>query len=111
MAYFIISKLKLDAKYCRVNEIKKLLRRRAYDVMLLKSKLDKHGDNWRAVPMMVPQPKGKPEQKRRGPKPKSKQIASNVTAEVQDVAPRKPRKQRVKPQPNTHQMQSQHIST
>ncbi|XP_017955260.1 uncharacterized protein LOC108650579 [Drosophila navojoa] len=85
----------------RVNEIKKLLRRRAYEVMLLKRKLDKHGDNWRSMPIVVPKPKGKPEQKRRGPKPKSKSSASNAAAEVQDPAFRKPRKQRMKPQSNS----------
>lgn len=79
--------------------------------MLLKNKLDKHGDNWRSIPMVVPQPKGKPEQKRRGPKPKSKQVASNAAAEVQDTAPRKPRKQRMKPQSNSIQIQAQQLST
>ncbi|EDW19792.1 uncharacterized protein LOC6583651 [Drosophila mojavensis] len=91
----------------RVNEIKKLLRRRTYDVMLLKNKLDKHGDNWRSIPMMVPQPKGKPEQKRRGPKPKSKHVVSNAAAEVKDPTPRKPRKQRMKPQSNNLQIRTQ----
>ncbi|KAH8410744.1 hypothetical protein KR222_002200 [Zaprionus bogoriensis] len=83
----------------RVNGIKKILRRRTYDVELLKRRLDKHGDNWRSVPMVAPQPKGKPEQKRRGPKPKNKQAAADPTAETpQQTAPRKPRKQRAKKQ-------------
>ncbi|ALC44154.1 CG32202, partial [Drosophila busckii] len=81
----------------RVNGIKKLLRRRTYDVELLKRRLDRHGDNWRAVPMVAPQPKGKPEQKRRGPKPKSKQTSEEAgTAYAQHTEVRKPRKQRVK---------------
>ncbi|KAM8708596.1 hypothetical protein ACLKA7_015549 [Drosophila subpalustris] len=82
----------------RVNGIKKLLRRRTYDVELLKRRLDKHGDNWRSVPMVAPQPKGKPEQKRRGPKPKNKQIITDGTHEQQQTATRKPRKQREKKQ-------------
>lgn len=84
----------------RVNGIKKLLRRRTYDVELLKRRLDKHGDNWRSVPMVAPQPKGKPEQKRRGPKPKNKQANTDGTQEAQQTGqqPRKPRKQRTKKQ-------------
>lgn len=82
----------------RVNGIKKLLRRRTFDVELLKKRLDKHGDNWRAVPMVAPQPKGKPEQKRRGPKPKNKQASTETTAETPQTDARKQRKQRVKKQ-------------
>ncbi|XP_034111471.1 uncharacterized protein LOC117572624 [Drosophila albomicans] len=84
----------------RVNGIKKILRRRTYDVELLKRRLDKHGDNWRSVPMVPPQPKGKPEQKRRGPKPKNKQPNADGTheSEAQQMLGRKPRKQRVKKQ-------------
>ncbi|KAH8371554.1 hypothetical protein KR093_007966 [Drosophila rubida] len=85
----------------RVNGIKKILRRRTYDVELLKRRLDKHGDNWRSVPMVAPQPKGKPEQKRRGPKPKNKQANPDGTQDgggPQQIAGRKPRKQRVKKQ-------------
>ncbi|XP_034482276.1 TCF3 fusion partner homolog [Drosophila innubila] len=82
----------------RVNGIKKLLRRRTYDVELLKRRLDKHGDNWRSVPMVAPQPKGKPEQKRRGPKPKNKQANTDGTNEAQQTVTRKPRKQRAKKQ-------------
>ncbi|KAH8261061.1 hypothetical protein KR044_002814, partial [Drosophila immigrans] len=82
----------------RVNGIKKILRRRTYDVELLKRRLDKHGDNWRSVPMVAQQPKGKPEQKRRGPKPKNKQPNVDAAQDggAQQIAGRKPRKQRVK---------------
>ncbi|XP_064548536.1 TCF3 fusion partner homolog [Drosophila montana] len=98
----------------RVNGIKKILRRRTHDLVLLKKKLDKHGDDWRSIPMMGPQPKGKPEQKRRGPKPKSKQTMTDVTSETTC----KPRKQRVKKQPSDanattahHAIQLQQLST
>ncbi|XP_017109761.1 TCF3 fusion partner homolog [Drosophila bipectinata] len=82
----------------RVNGIKKIIRRRDYDVKLLKKRLDKHGDNWRSVPMEAPHPKGKTEQKRRGPKPKNKQpIDGEATAPGSTIpAAKKPRKQRVK---------------
>lgn len=65
---------------------------------LLKRRLDKHGDNWRSVPIVAPQPKGKPEQKRRGPKPKNKQASTETTSEIPQTDARKPRKQRVKKQ-------------
>ncbi|XP_016982244.1 TCF3 fusion partner homolog [Drosophila rhopaloa] len=88
----------------RVNGIKKIVRRRNHDVELLKKRLDKHGDNWRSVPMVAPHPKGKTEQKRRGPKPKNKQAADGT--EVPGSTPgsnpstaRKPRKQRAKQPP------------
>ncbi|KAI8041411.1 TCF3 fusion partner homolog [Drosophila gunungcola] len=88
----------------RVNGIKKIVRRRNHDVELLKRRLDKHGDNWRSVPMVAPHPKGKTEQKRRGPKPKNKQDTDGTG--VPGSAPgsnpptaRKPRKQRAKQPP------------
>ncbi|XP_022216804.1 uncharacterized protein LOC111070512 [Drosophila obscura] len=96
-------RIQADNERCvmRVNAIKKTLRRRNFDVDMLKRRLDKHGDNWRSVPMVAPHPKGKTEQKRRGPKPKNKQAPDGGTAPTN--ATRKPRKQRAKqpqPQPN-----------
>ncbi|XP_017041565.1 TCF3 fusion partner homolog [Drosophila ficusphila] len=87
----------------RVNGIKKIVRRRNRDVELLKKRLDKHGDNWRSVPMVAQHPKGKTEQKRRGPKPKNKQSADGTSAPGSTPGPnppaaRKPRKQRAKQQ-------------
>ncbi|EDW46533.1 TCF3 fusion partner homolog [Drosophila sechellia] len=88
----------------RVNGIKKIVRRRNHDVELLKRRLDKHGDNWRSVPMVAPHPKGKTEQKRRGPKPKNKQAADETGAPGSEPGPntpaaRKPRKQKAKQPP------------
>ncbi|KAH8315589.1 hypothetical protein KR059_003560 [Drosophila kikkawai] len=91
----------------RVNGIKKIVKRRNHDVELLKKRLDKHGDNWRSVPMVAPHPKGKMEQKRRGPKPKNKAATEGgVGAATPGAGPgtnspavRKPRKQRAKLQP------------
>ncbi|EDV41019.1 uncharacterized protein Dana_GF23636 [Drosophila ananassae] len=82
----------------RVNGIKKIIRRRNHDVELLKKRLDKHGDNWRSLPMEAPHPKGKTEQKRRGPKPKNKQpIDGEATSSgATNPAAKKPRKQKVK---------------
>jgi len=82
--------------------IKKIVRRRNHDVEILKRRLDKHGDDWRSVPMVVPHPKGKTEQKRRGPKPKNKQAADGTGAPGSEPGsnppvPRKPRKQKAKP--------------
>ncbi|EDV98022.1 uncharacterized protein LOC6558575 [Drosophila grimshawi] len=88
----------------RVNCIKKILSRRTYDVELLKKRLDKHGDNWRSVPMVTPQARGKPEQKRRGPKPKSIPNATDLSAEIEHKTFRKSRKERVKKQ---HQQQTE----
>ncbi|KAH8368665.1 hypothetical protein KR084_004293 [Drosophila pseudotakahashii] len=91
----------------RVNGIKKIVRRRNHDVELLKRRLDKHGDDWRSVPMVAPHPKGKTEQKRRGPKPKNKQAADGTGALGASVpgsnpqAARKPRKQKAKQPPTT----------
>ncbi|KAH8286891.1 hypothetical protein KR018_007276 [Drosophila ironensis] len=82
----------------RVNGIKKILRRRNHDVELLKKRLDKHGDNWRSVPMVAPHPKGKTEQKRRGPKPKNKQPGEDSASGTSNNVQKKPRKQRMKPQ-------------
>lgn len=50
------------------------------------------------MPMVAPQPKGKPEQKRRGPKPKNKQASTETISEPPQTDTRKPRKQRVKKQ-------------
>eukprot|EP00099_Drosophila_melanogaster_P027766 NP_730354.2 uncharacterized protein Dmel_CG32202 [Drosophila melanogaster] len=88
----------------RVNGIKKIVRRRNHDVELLKRRLDKHGDDWRSVPMEAPHPKGKTEQKRRGPKPKNKQAADETGAPGSEPGPntpaaRKPRKQKAKQAP------------
>ncbi|EDW94591.1 TCF3 fusion partner homolog [Drosophila yakuba] len=88
----------------RVNGIKKIVRKRNHDVELLKRRLDKHGDNWRSVPMVAPHPKGKTEQKRRGPKPKNKQAADETGAPGSEPgsstpAARKPRKQKAKQPP------------
>ncbi|XP_017072223.1 TCF3 fusion partner homolog [Drosophila eugracilis] len=85
----------------RVNGIKKIVRRRNHDVELLKRRLDKHGDNWRSVPMVAPHPKGKTEQKRRGPKPKNKQGTDEPGTPgsgpgSNPPAARKPRKQKAK---------------
>ncbi|KAH8266115.1 hypothetical protein KR038_003489 [Drosophila bunnanda] len=93
----------------RVNGIKKIVKRRNHDVELLKRRLDKHGDNWRSVPMVAPHPKGKTEQKRRGPKPKNKPatdggVGAATTGSGQGTnspSVRKPRKQRAKLQPPT----------
>lgn len=66
---------------------------------LLKKRLDKHGDNWRSLPMEAPHPKGKTEQKRRGPKPKNKQpIDGEASASAATTNPpaKKPRKQKAK---------------
>ncbi|KAH8373343.1 hypothetical protein KR009_001294 [Drosophila setifemur] len=97
-------KIQAENERCvmRVNGIKKILRRRNQDVELLKKRLDKHGDNWRSVPMVAPHPKGKTEQKRRGPKPKNKPAADGgeTTGSVSATSARKPRKQRAK-QPAT----------
>ncbi|XP_017008286.2 uncharacterized protein [Drosophila takahashii] len=90
----------------RVNGIKKIVKRRNHDVELLKRRLDKHGDDWRSVPMVAPHPKGKTEQKRRGPKPKNKQAADGTGAlgsvpGSNPPAARKPRKQKPKQPPTT----------
>lgn len=80
------------------------MKRRNHDVEVLKKRLDKHGDNWRSVPMVAPHPKGKTEQKRRGPKPKNKPGADGGEASTTGSNPpavRKPRKQRAKQQPPT----------
>ncbi|XP_005187607.1 uncharacterized protein LOC101887857 [Musca domestica] len=77
----------------RINNVKKMIRRRTRDVEILKARLDRHNDGWRSLPMVAPHPKRKIEQKR-GPKPKNKDINTN-TAEA-TTKEKKPRKQRVK---------------
>ncbi|XP_073838762.1 uncharacterized protein [Musca autumnalis] len=77
----------------RINTLKKMIRRRARDVEILKARLDRHNDGWRSLPMIAPHPKRKIEQKR-GPKPKNKDTsATNAEATPKE---KKPRKQRVK---------------
>ncbi|XP_016956262.1 TCF3 fusion partner homolog [Drosophila biarmipes] len=97
-------KIQAENERCvmRVNGIKKIVRRRNHDVEILKRRLDKHGDDWRSVPMVAPHPKGKTEQKRRGPKPKNKQAADGTGAPGSEAGsnppvPRKPRKPKAKP--------------
>ncbi|XP_013113069.1 uncharacterized protein LOC106091177 [Stomoxys calcitrans] len=75
----------------RINNVKKIIRRRVRDVEILKVRLDRHNDAWRSLPMVAPHPKRKIEQKR-GPKPKNK----DNNAETGSNKEKKPRKQRVK---------------
>ncbi|XP_030376326.1 uncharacterized protein LOC115625423 [Scaptodrosophila lebanonensis] len=81
----------------RINTLKKIIRRRTYDVDLLKRRLDKHGDSWRSVPMAAPHSKGKLEKHKRVPKAKGKQAAGLGETAGATIGS-KPRKQRVKKQ-------------
>ncbi|XP_075161091.1 uncharacterized protein LOC142233914 [Haematobia irritans] len=84
----------------RINNVKKMIRRRNRDVEILKARLDRHNDSWRSLPMVAPHPKRKIEQKR-GPKPKNK---DNSNAET--IKEKKPRKQRVKKSSSDHKIAS-----
>lgn len=57
------------------------MRRRERDVAILKKRLDRYNDNWRALPVILPNPKRKI-QRKRGPKPKIKEITDPNTVPV-----------------------------
>lgn len=62
--------------------MKKMLRRRERDVALLKRRLDCYNDNWRALPVVLPNPKRKI-QRKRGPKPKvKKEVETKISKPI-----------------------------